>query len=400
MHRTHTLRTLAFVAAAAAALVTLTAGQALADPPPGVTPRVIDVVGTGADTTQFLYDQLSHDYRYSYYPALYSWDAVPAGGMITPKAGCTPIARPDGSAAGVAALAGSQTISAGTGWCVDYARSSRGPSAGSVCESGGFCFIKLAGEAVTWASRSAAAGGTDAPANLTVAQLVSIYECTVTNWSQVGGANAPIHAFLPQTASDTRAFFLTALGGGTNPITPGPCVSDSGNTLADNQGVAPELNDPDAIVPYSVADFIAQVYHSAPCTNGSDCGYPAAPACTPAGQENLFGCDLHGVLTINEIAGTKPVTPWPPPAAPTPPAVNRKVKVSPHFDAVFTRTLYTVVRYGGPGGPGDDIPDYLRPFFDTAANNGWVCGNTTAQTDIQAYGFFTIGAACGTPHLP
>src|SRR6516165_7202703 len=93
MHRKHTLRTLALTAAAAVAAV-LTASPALADPPGGVTPRVIDVVGVGSGATQLLYDQLSHDYGFRFYPALYSWDAMPSGGMITPKAGCTPIVRP------------------------------------------------------------------------------------------------------------------------------------------------------------------------------------------------------------------------------------------------------------------------------------------------------------------
>jgi ABC-type phosphate transport system substrate-binding protein len=391
MHRKHTLRTLALTAAAAVAAV-LTASPALADPPGGVTPRVIDVVGVGSGATQLLYDQLSHDYGFRFYPALYSWDAMPSGGMITPKAGCTPIVRPADSSSGISALVASQTLSTGTEWCIDYARSARPPAPSPLppCNnSTGLCFVPLGGETVTWASRSAAAGGTNAPATLTTAQLAAIYNCIDTNWSQVGGKNAPIHPFLPQTSSDIGGFFLTALG----LTSPGPCVSDSSNTLIENEGVAPELNDPDAIVPYSVADFIAQVYHSAPCTNGAGCGYPGVPACTPAGHENLFGCDLHGVLTIKQIQSIMPTTPGLP-APPTPPAINGKVKANPSFSSLFQRTMFTVVRFDGT--TTDHIPVYLRPFFDTAANGGWICGSATAHTDIQAYGFVNLGTACGT----
>ena len=44
--------------ASALALTALLAGPAMADPPPGVTPKAADVVGVGSDTIQFLYDQL------------------------------------------------------------------------------------------------------------------------------------------------------------------------------------------------------------------------------------------------------------------------------------------------------------------------------------------------------
>lgn len=384
---------------AGVAVAALVAGPALADPPTGKTPRAQDAVGVGSDTTQFLYDQLSHDYNKvtTHLNKLYSWDAVPQGQMITPKAGCSQIVRPTGSSAGISALETSQTITGGTGFCIDYARSSRGRSSTDpACATGGICFIKLAGDAVTWASRSASAGGTNAPATLTLKQLQNIYLCKTTNWSTVGGANAPIHAFLPQTSSGTRAFFLLALGGGTTPLTPGACVSNSNNTLIENEGVAPELNDADAIFPYSVADFIAQVYHSAQCTNGASCGYPNAPTCSPVSPENLFGCDLHGVLTLNEIQGTKPTSPWPLPAPPTPPAVNNKVHISTTFDALFQRTVFTVVRFASTS---DDIPAYLEPFFAAAAAStpGWICGSSKGQSDIGAYGFRKLGAACGTP---
>src|SRR5262249_59627569 len=66
--------------------------------------------------------------------------------------------------------------------------------------SGGIAFITLAGDAVTYATQAT----TNAPANLTTAQLTAIYTCAVNNWNQVGGSNAPIKALIPQTGSGTR----------------------------------------------------------------------------------------------------------------------------------------------------------------------------------------------------
>jgi ABC-type phosphate transport system substrate-binding protein len=308
--------------AAAVTLAVTAGGPAIADPPSGVTPKPTDIVGVGAGPTAYLFDQLSADYNSQHKNGvhLYSWDAVnPAtgkpGGSIVTKAGCTAIPRPDGSSAGIAALHENvaDPVSPGT-FCINYARSYRGrQSSDPPFAAGGVVFVDLAGDAVTYASRDQASGGTNAPGNLSAKELKAIYLCQVTNWDQVDGPNAPIHAFLPQAGSEVRSFFLTALGGGKTPITPGSCVSDQGNTLAEDQGVSPVLNDPDAIVPYSVAAYIAQVYHSAACLNA---GCTGNPACMPTGSQNRFGCDQHGVLGLNEINGTRPVTPWPPPAPP------------------------------------------------------------------------------------
>jgi ABC-type phosphate transport system substrate-binding protein len=387
------------------ALVAVSTGPALADPPSGITPRASDVVGVGSDTIQYLLDQFSQDYNKAHPGApslLYSWDATnPAtgeiGDQIATKASCEAIARPDGSSAGISALEANTTDpSDPSDYCIDYAGSSRAPSASDPpCAADGICFIQLADDAVTWASRDVASGGTDAPASLTLAQLKDIYLCKITNWVKVGGENAPIEAFLPQASSGTRTFWLTALGGGVTPITPGACVSDVGNTLQDNQGINPVLDSPEAIFPYSVADYIAQVYHDAPCANTSCTG---SPACTPTGSENRFGCDQHGVLGINEIGGGRPMLPWPPSNPPC-----KQCKINPQFKSQFQRTVFIVVRYASTP---DDIPPYLEPFFaaKSASTAGWVCSSSTAQKDIKNYGFQALngfvnaGGKCGTPY--
>jgi ABC-type phosphate transport system substrate-binding protein len=398
--------------AAAAAMVAMVAGPALADPPSGTTPRDTDAVSTGSNTTQYVMDQLALNYDKANPSAttkLYSWDAVnpdtlAIGDNIVTKKGCAAIARPDGSGAGIATLASNiQDPSNKKYYCEDYARSSRGrETTDPPYSAGGVAFTALAGDAVTWADRNTASGGTDAPKNLTTAQLVKIFECTDTNWDQVGGKNAPIQAFLPQTSSGTRQFFLTALGGGVTPITPGTCVQDGTtadpNSLEENEGINPLLNSPETIFIYSVGAYLSQAFHSPACIN-SDCS-PAAsgPPCVATGSQNKFGCDETGVLQINTLNGSKPTSPWTPTASSL---------INKNFDLAFQRTLFDVVRYdpstadhipgpeaGSPGGVN------LEKFFgaQSAKVPGWICSSTAAKTDIKNYGFLASWklSTCGT----
>jgi ABC-type phosphate transport system substrate-binding protein len=392
---------------AALALMAASAGQGLADPPGGVTPKGSDVVGVGSDTIGYLLDQLSSDYNESHPKAaslLYSWDATSpdggkAGGLITTKATCKAISRPDGSLAGIAALmAGARQPSGKHDHCVDYAGSSTAPAGTRPpCSVDGICYLPLAVDAVTWASRAAASGGTDAPASLSLTQLKDIYSCKVTNWAKVGGHPAPIKAFLPRKSSGTRAFWLEALG----LAHPGKCVSDEGNTLQDNQGISPVLDSPEAIVPYSVADYLTQVYRDARCTNSSCTN---SPACEPTAPDNLFGCDEHGFLAINEIGGSKPALPWP-----LPKSKCKSCTINPKFTRDFQRLVYIAVRRASAP---DHIPAYLDPVFGAGGGKkpGWVCSSPQAKTDIEEYGFLALGGsttlsdipnarpACGTPY--
>ncbi|MBV9856489.1 MAG: substrate-binding domain-containing protein [Streptosporangiaceae bacterium] len=335
------------------------------DPPKGVTPKATDVVGVGSDTIEFLLDQLSVDYNKSHAtPHLYSWDATnpttgAVGDKIVTKAGCAKIARPDGSSAGIAAL-DNNTLDGKTGhFCIDFARSSRGRAATDPkFGPGGISFVALAKDAVTYATRDKAHGGTDAPANLSTAQLTNIYLCKVTNWKQVGGKNAAIKPFLPQTGSGTRAFFLKAI----NVTTPGTCVNSS---VQENEGTNPALNSGNVIVPFSTAKFIAEVFHSAKCGK------------KPTGTQNMFGCDTHGVLGLNNINGTKPTV-----------GTGVNTTPNPAFTPAFVRFVYDVVRWSNTG---SHIPPYEQGFF---GRGGYFCSNPTAEKDIRSYGFL-ITPLCG-----
>jgi ABC-type phosphate transport system substrate-binding protein len=345
----HTAAKLFAAAAIATALTTVAAGAAIADPT--VTPAATDVVGAGSDTTQAVVGQFSTDYN-AYLtgsgdttsPRLYSWDATPAGN-ITPKTGASTIARPNGSGAGINALANN------TNATLDFARSSRDPQSS---DPTGLDFVAFAKDGVSWAGNSAG----NAPADLSSADLVGIYSCTITNWSQITdiagytGTNATIDAYLPQINSGTRAFFLTALGkangqaAGTQ-LTPGSCVESY--TPEENEGTDAVYTDVNAMVPYSAAHYIGQVYGGH--ASGSD-----APG-------NL---SLRTVDTINPITSTNTLN-------------------SAYTSTNYGRTVYNVFRAAEWNGASTNPA--LQAIF---GNKGWVCTNATAQADIKSYGFLPL----------
>ena len=218
------------------------------------------------------------------------------------------------------------------------------------------------------------------PKTLTPTQLNAIYTCSDTNWDQVGGKNAPIQPFLPQSGAGTLTFWLAAIG----VTTPGPCVSNDSNTLEENEGVNPVLQTPEAIWIYSVGDYIAQKFHSAACTNS---GCTGTPPCAPAPGKNDFGCNEHGTYTVKEINGIAPTT-----------GSGTATVINTSFPSTFLRTLFEVVPYdsntsdhipgsesGAPGGVD------LENIFGAS---GWACTSATAKADIKNYGFVPL-STCG-----
>jgi ABC-type phosphate transport system substrate-binding protein len=374
---------------AAAAIVTMTAtalamGPALADPinntGHAVVPKATDVVGVGSDTTQFMLDQLSFDYNKAHTIGrhLYSWDALNpstgvAGDPIGTKKGCTTttIPRPNGSSAGILTL--DANTADGKGFCVDFARSSRGRGASDPAKGpGGIEFLALAKDAVTYATNSTS----NAPTNLTTAQLAEIYTCTVpatggnpaNDWADLGGSPGTINPELPQTSSGTRSFFLGAIGVAAGSV--GGCVT---SLAEENEGVDSHLAGPNVIFPYSIGKYIAQKFHSAACLNA---GCTGSPACHPTKTQNKFGCDKHGSMVLRDINGTVPTT-----------GSGSSTVINHAFTANFVRLVYDVVRYSTK--TADHIPSYIEPFFASAHAKvkGWACTSKRARQDIINYGF-------------
>jgi ABC-type phosphate transport system substrate-binding protein len=353
------------------------------------SPAENDATGVGSDTIQNLLDQFGADFNPGVVAGgthLFSWDATnpltgAIGDSIAEKTGCSPIARPDGSSAGITQLASFQKTGDGKFFCTSFARSSRPRGTSDPAFApGGVAFVDLAGDAVTWSAQAT----TNAPASLTAQQLADIYNCVDTNWSQVGGANAPIDAFIPQPGSGTRAFFLAAIG----VATPGSCVSDDNGLLEENEGVNPVLNDPNAIFPFSIGKYIAEKFHSNACFNKTTCAPNASGVrCTHTPGKNLFGCDTHGTMVLQQINGVAPTT-----------GTGKNTVINSAFPSTFQRTVFEVVPFdpnttdkipgaeaGAPGGVN------LESLFGAS---GFVCSSTKAKTDLRNYGFL-VTPLCG-----
>ncbi|SDT71379.1 PBP superfamily domain-containing protein [Streptomyces sp. TLI_053] len=338
-------------AAIATSVATVAAGTAVADPSTLPTlPVAQDIVGVGSDTTQAVLNQFSTDYNAflgasSTLPRLYSWDATGTSPIVTKTGAQTSpaFARPNGSSAGIKALENS------TDATVNFARSSRAPQA---TDQPSDLFVAFAKDAVSVATTTT---GSNAPTNLSKADLINIYNCTYTNWNQIPGytgAGGTIKPFLPQVGSGTRSFFLGTLGLANG----GACVLVN-PLVQENQGTDPVLNDPNAIVPYSAAHYIGQVY------NG-----------------HSSGSDAAGNLTIRSIDGISPID-----------ATNGLAKA--FADTSFGRVVYNVVRATAWTAT-DTQGTALRAIFGT---NGWICKNATAAADIKSYGFRALPAgACGS----
>ncbi|WP_421732742.1 substrate-binding domain-containing protein [Cellulomonas sp.] len=223
----------------------IAATPAYADP----TPQVKDIVGVGSDTTEFALNYIadgrragvfSPGYNASASARLVSFDATGSSTVVL-KAGTTAITRPNGSGAGKALLYG-----AGNNTNVNFARSSSSLSSAEV--AAGLWQVPFAVDGL----KLAVASTSNAPASISAAQMVSIYNGTFTNWSQLGGANGVIVPQIPQTGSGTRTVFLAQLqaaNGGT-PVTLAGSVVE-----VQEHDAAPIAANPNAVSPFSTGRF-------------------------------------------------------------------------------------------------------------------------------------------------
>ncbi|MFF2659990.1 substrate-binding domain-containing protein [Kitasatospora sp. NPDC058032] len=324
-------------AVAAVCVAGAVAPAAVADPPPGVVPAATDLVGVGAVLTEGFMNQTSAEYNAAApagQPRLYGWDAK-GSSPIVPKDGATSIVRPNGSGYGFRALAESTSAT------VDYARSARTPLPG---DPTGYSFLPFAKDAVTWAAKS----GGNAPNNLTTAQLKGIYECTITNWAQIGGVNAVIKPFLPQRGADVSIALLKVLGGGVA-VTPGLCVNFS-DIQFENRGTDPLLDDVNVVIPYSVGIYIDQAYKG-----------HRTPEVSP------------GPLRVRSVDGIPPVV-----LSPGRQVINPSLLTSP-----YGRQLWHIVRTAEFNGS-DAHAEALVGVFGP---KGWIC---LRPASIEARGFSPI----------
>jgi hypothetical protein len=90
---------------------------------PKFVPDSNDIVGVGADTTEYVLDDLALSFNKAKVGGtmrMASWDAT-GSATIVPRKGCDAITRPNGANAGIDELQANP--------CISFARSARGPAA-------------------------------------------------------------------------------------------------------------------------------------------------------------------------------------------------------------------------------------------------------------------------------
>lgn len=258
--------------AVAAAMLAVIFVVAACDPAPNKKVDQLTIVGS--DTTQDVMDQIAaiynvatsyntdHDVLQNIRAVQTTAKTVPADancGQITwhTPAGTGEQLAPNGSSAGRDAL--SFYVQAGNG-CVDAARSSGTPrpiGTGAGQDLSTFQYFAYALDAVGVSSASSLA-----PANLSLAQVQGIFNCTFTNWAQVGGTSGPIQRYWPQAGSGTRAFFQSDVLGGFDPTTVSTASCPPVKITEENTGLQIGANGDQAtaVEPFSAGQWVAQAH--------------------------------------------------------------------------------------------------------------------------------------------
>lgn len=330
--------------------------SANADPAPGVFKPI---VGVGSDTTQDVVNGLG-----TVVTAIGSYDATGTATIKVSSAGPT-FNRPNGSTSGVQALSasanagGGRTFPAAGGVSiageVDFARSSSGPSSSFVGTD--LTFIPFARDAVTFAVNSAsdfprsiplgaAAQDSLSPAPLT---LRNIYRCAVTTYVDGEGSPVTIRPLLPQPGSGTRQFWLTTVGLTEAQVT--GCATDTINGQRVQEHDGSLIKGVGDIVPFSVAQYLSQS------------NYKTLPTAVD---------ERRGVIDLGRVGGQKPIR-----------ITANGNELNTSFP--INRLVYNVVETSRLG-----ETEIASAFVGSGSA---VCAATST---IRAYGFGTIGAACGS----
>lgn len=285
------------------------------------------------------------------------------------RAGTSPVQRPNGSGAGYNLLKqDTDAGGAGKGY-IDFSRASS-PRGSNVL----FDSITVGTDPLAMLSST-----TSNAVALSAAQLNSIYACTATTWTAVGGtSSATIHPLIPQVGSGTRSSFLSAI----SLASPGSCVANV------------EENDPEAV---------------------DSSGFPA-DAIEPmsGGRLNLFK-GLLSTGSANGVGGyfTDPSCPFPPVESTTPTActtgstLNPNVKFwntgTPSSGSLFniTRNLYMYFRDKDiastlPFQPGSTLNWVRTMFYNPCSGAGHTTGCVTIGTTTYGPGgppYFATAAA-------
>lgn len=224
------IKTIILAAAGVALVGAGIAAPSMADPL--TTGRQLN--GMGSDTTQFVMNGFSKTANGS---NLASWDSTGSATVDTGNAGCSSVARANGSSAGRTAL-----INNTPAGCLQYARSS------SFSSNAALTYYPFAIDGLTFAVTQ----NSSVPRTMSKADLVSIFRCE-TEYVPV----------LPQTGSGTRQDSITYIFGSSTFPPAGvdtSCYLGGGtdNTVLPQEHSGIQLTDMQVVL-YSVAQWVSQM---------------------------------------------------------------------------------------------------------------------------------------------
>ncbi|WP_170286081.1 substrate-binding domain-containing protein [Nocardioides rubriscoriae] len=202
------------------------------------TPVTADVIGVGSDTSQNALFRLAASYNGTVAagaPRLTTFAATGGGTIPLPTA---EINRPNGSGAGKTTLYNPSNPD------VDFARSSSTLSTAEI--NAGLQQFPFALDTLKLVVSGSVAS--KAPAAISAADMVKIYNGTYDDWSDLGGTAGAIEPKIPQAGSGTRSFFLAQLkaANGNVDVT----LASSVQEIQENDP-APIQNNAAAVAPYS-----------------------------------------------------------------------------------------------------------------------------------------------------
>ena len=253
-------KVLALAAAAAAVAVTFTALPASADPVG--TPTFRELAGMGSDTTFEVMNGLADVVVVGGNKVIGSYNPQPVGQLVNTKdeaadagrcntaGGSGGVPRANGSSAGRDALRDAAIAGNAIEGCLEFARSSSGAIVA------GQTFVPLAEDGLTYAFPLAG----DIGPSSTTADLQLVYRCDPA----VAGVFRPL---IPQTGSGTRNSWATLMG--ISNTTLPSCVSDrtaAAALIQEHDGRV--LTTSNSIVPFSVAQYLAQQFGVTPERRG------------------------------------------------------------------------------------------------------------------------------------
>ncbi len=321
-------RVIAFGAVLSSAAVVTTAAPVWAGPigtAGGPTPDKI--LGSGSDTSQILMLHLDGLYNISEGCLIAAPNTAldfscknpdPLGTIVTENYEHDIISEADfiGSSTGIKQLC-TQGV-AGTAY-IDFARSSRGPKS-SDCTQLHFVAYARDGISVEASDTAVPQSGINGMSNpdplctglgwcLTQTQVKGIYaNCTITDWSAVGGNAGTIIIYTPQGGSGTRSQFETFLGISDSSI----CITTNGQPISQaqvpenqNTGIVP------ADIPHFIFPFSFAIYHTEINPTGAPGGFQLASidgiavnATTIANGSFPYGRFIYNVFCSSTAMGT------------------------------------------------------------------------------------------------